>query len=64
MAEKFILYRSFYQILLFIQNRYWDQIDMILLQVKHLTLTFLLSRRSNFLDPQPGQIGHALNPFN
>jgi hypothetical protein len=37
---------------------------MILLQVKHRTLTLLSSRRSNFLDPQPGQIGHALNPFN
>ena len=37
---------------------------MILLQVKHLTLTLLSSRRSNLLDPQPGQIGHALNPFN
>jgi len=27
-------------------------------------LTFPASSRSNFFDPQLGQIGHALNPFN
>jgi len=37
---------------------------MILSQAKHLTLTLLSLRRSNFLDPQPGQIGHALIFFN
>ena len=37
---------------------------MVLLQIRHLTLVSLPFNRSNFFEPQFGQIGHARNPFN
>ena len=37
---------------------------MVLLQDTHLTLTFFPFSRSNFFEPQFGQIGQARKPFN
>ena len=38
--------------------------DIVLLQIRHLTLVPLPFSRSNFFEPQFGQIGQARNPFN